>query len=980
MAGRAANRLLERDGELSDFDAMVASALVGTGGVALLEGEPGIGKTVLLEKVCAHAAAAGLVALTARGGELEREFAWGVVHQLFDQKLASMPPERRAAAFADSAALARPAFGLGSSVAEAGQASFSILHGLYWLTVNLTQQTPMLLAIDDLHWADRPSLRYVLHLAPRILELPILLVVTARPAWSEPTTDNDLLARLGAEPACQSLQLTPLSRAACADLVRTRLSEDAEDAFCLACYEMSRGNPFLIGALIDSLIATGAQPTSDGAAHVRRLTPSAVSRNVLVRLATLPPSARSLARAVAVLGARSEFRLVWRLARLEADEAAEIAGVLVRAKILQGGEVMEFVHPLVRDAVYTDLSAVERSRWHQRAIDLLVADGAPAERLAPHLLASFPDGNQLTVALLREAAAQTRGNGAPEVAESCLRRALAEPPSNATRVEVLFELGQIEKMQDPAAALNNLTEALVQSPPGDGQAAIALALGEALTLGGRLGDAIRVFGRGLEQLSPGPSELRASLEAGLFAAARWEPSAQDLRRRTMNDLRARAASGEWLDPRLHCQLAIEVAAAGVDREAATRHARAALAAADQLTSSASAVPEAALVLTFADLADEAWAITKAWLAPAQRLGWPLGVATASTSAALTALHRGAISEAIASARGAIVPGAEIRLAPITVAFLVEALIERGDLELARRELSERHLDDELQQAWATTPLLLARGRLHAAAGDHRQAIADLRATGKRANAWGVLNPAMMPWRSSIAVSLAAVGERAEAVQIATEEIELARRWGTARAIGVALHGAGMAHGHNEGLELLRQSVIVLEGSSAPVELARALTDLGVTLRRFGARTRAREPLRRALDLAHRCGALALANRAREELVVAGARPRRDALRGRDALTASELRVSELAAQGRTNNQIAQSLFVTARTVETHLTSVYAKLGITSRRELLEALDTTSAKPLHEPGRVSRRVRIEDDPSSGQENLQRCHEDGSTHRS
>jgi DNA-binding CsgD family transcriptional regulator len=946
MAGRAANRLLERDRELSDFDAMVASALAGTGGVALLEGEPGIGKTVLLEKVCAHAAAAGLVALSARAGELEREFAWGVVHQLFDHKLASMSPERRAVAFADSAVLARPAFGLGSSAAEAAPASFSILHGLYWLTVNLTQQTPMLLAIDDLHWADRPSLRYVLHLAPRIVELPILLVVTARPAWSEPTTDNDLLARLGAEPACQSLQLAPLSRAACADLVRTRLSEDAEDEFCLACYEMSRGNPFLIGALIDSLIATGAQPTNDGAEHVRRLTPSAVSRNVLVRLATLPPSARSLARAVAVLGDRSEFRLVWRLARLEPDEAAESAGALVRAKILRGGEAMEFVHPLVRAAVYTDLSAVEKSRWHQRAIDLLVGNGAPAERLTPHLVASFPDGNQLTVALLREAAAQTRGNGAPEVAASCLRRALAEPPSNATRVEVLFELGQIEKMQDPAAAITHLTEALVQSAPGDGQAAIALALGEALTLGGRLGEAIPVFGRGLEQLSPGPSELRASLEAGLFSAARWEPSAQDLRRRTMNDLRTRAASGELIDPRLHCQLAIEGTAAGIDRETATRHARAALAAADQLTSSASAVPEAALVLTFADLADEAWAITKAWLASAQRLGWPLGVATASTSAALTALHRGAISEAIASARGAIVPGAEIRLAPITLAFLVEALIERGDPQLARRELSERHLDGELPRAWATTPLLLARGRLHAAAGDHQQAIADLRATGERANAWRVLNPAMMPWRSSIAVSLAAVGERAEAVQIATEEIELARRWGTARAIGVALHGAGMAHGHSEGLELLRQSVIVLEDSSAPIELARALTDLGVTLRRFGARTKAREPLRRGLDLAHRCGALALANRAREELVVAGARPRRDALRGRDALTASELRVSELAAQGRTNNQIAQSLFVTPRTVETHLTSVYGKLGITSRRELPEALDTTSARTRH----------------------------------
>jgi ATP/maltotriose-dependent transcriptional regulator MalT len=215
----------------------------------------------------------------------------------------------------------------------------------------------------------------------------------------------------------------------------------------------------------------------------------------------------------------------------------------------------------------------------------------------------------------------------------------------------------------------------------------------------------------------------------------------------------------------------------------------------------------------------------------------------------------------------------------------------------------------------TTPLLLARGRLHAAAGDHPRAIADLRATGERANAWGVLNPAMMPWRSSLSLSLAAVGERARAIPVATEEIELAHRWGSARAIGVALHAAGIARGDSDGLGLLRQSVAVLEDAPAPLERARALADLGAATRRLGGRVEARERLRRALDLAQRCGALALADRAREELVVAGARPRRDALRGRDALTTSELRVAELAAQGRTNNQIAQSLFVTPRTVE-----------------------------------------------------------------
>ncbi len=198
---------------------------------------------------------------------------------------------------------------------------------------------------------------------------------------------------------------------------------------------------------------------------------------------------------------------------------------------------------------------------------------------------------------------------------------------------------------------------------------------------------------------------------------------------------------------------------------------------------------------------------------------------------------------------------------------------------------------------------------------------------------------MTPWRSSAAVSLAAVGQRAEALRLAGEEVALAKRWGARRSIGVALRAAGVASGDRAGLVDLNEAVTVLTDAPAPVELARALTDRGALLRRLGDRAEAREHLRRGLDLAHRNGALALAERAREELIIAGARPRRDALRGRDSLTASEHRITTLAAQGRTNNQIAQALFITPRTVETHLTSAYAKLGISSRRELAAALES-----------------------------------------
>jgi DNA-binding NarL/FixJ family response regulator len=232
---------------------------------------------------------------------------------------------------------------------------------------------------------------------------------------------------------------------------------------------------------------------------------------------------------------------------------------------------------------------------------------------------------------------------------------------------------------------------------------------------------------------------------------------------------------------------------------------------------------------------------------------------------------------------------------------------------------------------------LARGCLHAAAGNHETAVAELLAVGDLATRWGIRNPAMLPWRSAAALSLGALGELDAAGRLAAEEIELARRWGSKRSEGIALRAAGLVARGERGIDLLTEAVATLRASPARLELARALGDLGAAHRRAGARAQARELLRESLDLAHSLGGHAVATRAREELVTAGGRPRRDARHGRDALTPSELRVVELAAAGRTNRQIAQALFVTKRTVENHLTSAYAKLGICARHDLATSL-------------------------------------------
>jgi DNA-binding NarL/FixJ family response regulator len=195
---------------------------------------------------------------------------------------------------------------------------------------------------------------------------------------------------------------------------------------------------------------------------------------------------------------------------------------------------------------------------------------------------------------------------------------------------------------------------------------------------------------------------------------------------------------------------------------------------------------------------------------------------------------------------------------------------------------------------------------------------------------------MVPWQSNAALALQRLDQPLEAQRLVDEELEQARRLGVARALGIALRAAGLVHGGAVGLAMLDEAASVLAGSSARLEQARALTDFGAALRRANRRTEAREPLRRALDLAAQCHAAPLADRAGQELVAAGARPRR-AISGVDALTPSELRVARMAAEGMGNRAIAQALFVTVKTIEVHLGSTYRKLGVSSRAALADAL-------------------------------------------
>jgi ATP/maltotriose-dependent transcriptional regulator MalT len=323
------------------------------------------------------------------------------------------------------------------------------------------------------------------------------------------------------------------------------------------------------------------------------------------------------------------------------------------------------------------------------------------------------------------------------------------------------------------------------------------------------------------------------------------------------------------------------------------------------------------------------------LSTARARGSAPAMASASYYSAYLAHLRGDLVPAEGHARAAVAAfraAGGIGTLPQLTALLVDTLTDRGQLDAAAHELAAARMDDAIPDHWCFAPVLWSRGYLRLAQGRTREAVDDLLGFARRCHRDGLAPTSTRPWASHAAPLLAQL-DHGTALELAERELDEARAWGTPRVVGQALRGLALITRGADEIELLRESVRTLDGSLARLEHARALIDLGAALRRANQRAQAREPLRHGLDLAYRCGADLLAARATQELRATGARPRKPVLTGIDALTASERRIAEMAADGLSNREIAETLFVNTKTVETHLAHVFQKLDIGSRKQL-----------------------------------------------
>jgi DNA-binding CsgD family transcriptional regulator len=933
--------LLEREVELAELDALVGEACAGEGRLVVFEAAAGLGKTRLLQAARDRGRDAGMQVLSARATELESGFGFALARQLFEPRLAGLDEPARDALLAGAAGAARGVLGLArdDAPAESSDDTFAVLHGLYWLTAALAERQPLLLAVDDAQWSDTASLDFLAFLVTRLEELPILLVFACRP---DDAGSQGALARIATDSLARRPALRALSPQAAAALLADELEREPEEAFAATCHEVSGGNPFLLRELARTLAVEQVDPDAEQAQRVRALAPERVTRTVGLRLARLSPDARLVARAVVVLGDDVDSGLAAELVGLDHADVARAADELRAAAILDPDAALRFIHPLVRTALDAELLPGERTEAHLHAVELLRARGASAQRLATHLLVIDPRGDRAAAATLLEAGRAALSSGAPRSASAYLTRALREPAPDDLRGEILrstVTAGISAPDRELFAATMPELWREIERDPGL-RVRWGLKVSMWMILSGQADAAIPLLESAIEAANAQDDvESAFRLEAQLSLVTqrplpvtrmRLSPYVDRIPEDSIGGRLAAAHSSEWHAYDGTAADAVEAAHVALARDSRIF--------VEQPEFFAPGRPVLALLL--ADELDAARRVIDRALTYAQRRNVTPELVAAWSMSGLISWGYGDLAAAEADCRQACEAArlGRLRLAELPLrAGLASALVARGELDAAEAEIEAGGMGGELPEVVWVVWALFARGQLRYAQGRYEEAAADFLLLERLSTRWGVIGMPAPPARICAARALAALGDLDRARPMADVALAHARRWGAPTLVSRALCTLAMTVDGPGRLAALEEAVAVLDGSPALLVRAEALADLGAALRRDRRRADARQPLREALELARRCGAAGLAKTAFDELAATGERVRHYTPIGVESLTPSQRRVAELAASGMTNREIAQALFLTVKTIESHLAAAYDKLDIRSRRQLPAAL-------------------------------------------
>jgi DNA-binding CsgD family transcriptional regulator len=922
--------LLDRGAETEALERLVADAADGNGGVLVLEGPAGIGKTALVRCALELAVGRGVRPLHATGSELEAGFPFGVARQLLEGAVAQLSESERTESLVGTARLADRVLGADPRGSDESAGLHAAIHALYMLTANLTRTRPTLIVVDDAHWADLTSLHFLHYLGRRLGDSSIALLVATRPDVF-PAGPPPLRALLAIDGALV-LHPDPLSMAAVAELAKLALGADPAPEFVDSCAHATGGNAFLVTELLRALAREGTSPSTASATEIEGMAPGAVSDRITGWLAALAPPGIAVVRSLAVLG-DAELPLLARHAGVDVALAREVCATLEQAALLSDSQRLRFAHPLVASAVAGTISAAERSEGHLRAAQLLRDHGASLDACAVHLLATRPAADDWVVSLLGDAAAAANASGAPAEAIGYLQRALAEAACEERRPSLMLELGSAQvRMRQIVEARTTLQRSLELGAPTEVRRATATMLGQACFLAGDIDAALDVL-EDERRVEHDEQRLRV-LDGNAISLGLLDPDRCELMRSRLHRYRRVAQDGALHEPTLIALAGAELVLGAEPGDVGIGLVRQGFAA------GLTAFGEHTFTFGWAigaldahDLAEEAIGHIDRALVQARAR------ADAATAGYLLsyrihlAMRLGQLADAEADGRGACELLARLDEDASCPPALLDVLVERDGAEEAW-ELYRRQTPTGSQQRSAMLELVGARAAI--AVGRGGEALAQLLSAGEQLDAMAFRHPQFAPWRALAAPLANELGDRELALRLSDELTALATRTGAPTAIAQALRVRGHLHGD---LTALARSAQVAGETRDLLEYARSMTELGSAQAQSGQREEARETLRNALASAHEAGALTLATRARAELIASGGRPRRAALKGVEALTPTELQVARLAAGGLSNRDIADGLFVSLKTVEQHLARCYAKLGISGRGDLANALSS-----------------------------------------
>ncbi|MFJ6700297.1 AAA family ATPase [Streptomyces sp. NPDC091272] len=994
--------LRERTDALAMLAAETGRTKSGRGRLVLLRGATGTGRTALLEAAAQYAAGQGLRVLRARCSPDGTSGPLATVRRLLASgtgrpREAHRPPAAQIPSpHGDSAGVLTcdQASGPGRAVRPDAQLLWEELCGY-------AADGPLLLAVDDAHLADDESRAWLAETARRIDDLPVLVVATERSQFDVEQRPAGLAHALPPD-LLRTHSLAPLSDAAATALVRDA-RPDADEQWTASVVRAGARNPLLLHALLEDLadVPPSAVPESCAALY-----PGTFRAAVSWWLESAGPDTARVARTLATLErapdgpqdpARPDARpqdptrpdawpqdptrpdarpqdptrpdalpqdpsrpdplgpdaepprarepsapgpeVLAGAARADASRTSGWLAAMTGLGLLVGagpGRPARYPHPLLRDAVLSGWPVARRQEAHRAAAETMLQRGESAEPVARQLLHVDPAGAPWVPTVLRDAATAALGGGRADDAVRYLRRALREPLPDGHRQRVLTELGSLEYATAAAAdGVPHLAEALHLPVAPQERAHTAIALGTALFGRGESGAGAEVLRSVAGQLAGHPEPARAARAAYVLLSDR--------------NLTMRREAYEWLaDTAEHSPETVGAAgralllrhaatAGACSARQATRRIRALLAEPADPLSEPFLFGTVAAVAQWADELDEADRLVDRGL---------VGLRPSLLHPTHHALHNTRID--IAAARGSYGrllavsrtrPAALRGRGPANIdAHALVALVETGRTQEAQHFAESFDLGGAAD-SWELNRFLYARGLHRAARGEHSAALHDFLECGRRQSTRGVVSPVVTPWRTAAAECQLRLGARHHAVALAEEELRLAGVWRTPRTTGRALRVLGLAVGGARGRELLGEAVDVLRGSPAHTELVEALLARGRELVAAGGAAEGDTLLREAAARAGRLGAVRLRLRAERALESAGYRP---ATRS-GALTPGEERVARLAADGRTNAEIAGLLRVALRTVETHLTHTYRKLGIRRRTGLGKALDALDAQ-------------------------------------